>query len=163
MEPNDGEIPEETNFDDTYEIPLSTEDPIQIIDLQEVFPDDDIPALLGPPSDGNLDPLPVESFVEHTAPVSQEPEDQLYNRYLTGELSINDLMKKLYSSSKAQKPSKSIRPSNRSRPSNSLKNRRPPPTDMDESPDELDSQCLSSICDALVLERNLYTMKCEKK
>lgn len=34
MEPNDEEIPQETNFDETYEIPLSTEDPIQIIDLQ---------------------------------------------------------------------------------------------------------------------------------
>ncbi|VDL18548.1 unnamed protein product [Hymenolepis diminuta] len=139
MEPNDGEIPEETNFDETYEIPLSTDDPIQIIDLQEVFPDDDISALLGPPSDGNLDPLPLESSVEHTVPVSQEPEDQLYNQYLTGELSINELMKKLYSSSKAQKPDKSTRPSNRSRPSNNLKNRRPSPADMDESPDELDA------------------------
>nr|CDS31471.1 general transcription factor 3C polypeptide 3 [Hymenolepis microstoma] len=131
---------QETQFDDTYEMPISTDDPIQIIDLQEVFPDDDAPAQSGSFSDGNFDPLPLESSAEQTASVSEQPDDQLYNQYLSGELSINELMKELYTSSKVQKPKKSSRPSNRSRPANSTKSRKPPPTDMDESPEEMDAE-----------------------
>ncbi|VDO04553.1 unnamed protein product [Rodentolepis nana] len=130
--------PLETQFDDTYGMPILSDDPIQIIDLQEVFPDADEATQLESSNNGNLDALPLESSIEHTASVSEQPDDQLYNQYLSGELSINELMKELYTSSKVQKPKKSSRPSNRSRPTNSSKNRKPPPTDMDESPEEMD-------------------------
>ncbi|KAM7534748.1 hypothetical protein Aperf_G00000112949 [Anoplocephala perfoliata] len=135
LRPNDEEITGNPDLAEMYEIPTTSETPFQIIDLQEVFPDDTT-ANLHSGDDNQIEPAQSESFVENgvapAPPLPQEPEDALYNQYLSGELSINDLMKRLYSSSKVDKTKKSSRvppyPSSKSR-------YRSPPDDIEESPE----------------------------
>lgn len=78
--------------------------------------------------DCHVEPTQSESLDENeeapAPPLLKGPEDTLYNQYLSGELSINDLMKKLYSSSKADETKKTHRA--RPRSSSKSKNRRLP-------------------------------------